>query len=398
MKLSLCMIVKNEETALPECLQSAADVVDEIIVLDTGSTDSTVKIATQLGAKVYNSTWSNDFSAARNEALKYVTGDWVLVLDADETLAPRIGDKIRDAIASNPDHILINLLRREVGAQQSPYSMVSRLFRNHPQIHFSRPYHAIVDDSVIEILQTEPNWQIAHLTDVAILHSGYTPSAIAKQNKFATAQAVMEQFLAQHPNDPYTCSKLGALYIETGKYKEGIDLLNRGIASKQANTDVMYELHYHLGIAYTRTKNFQQAISHYQAAIKLLVYPMLKLGAYNNLGNLLKDTGNLAGAKNAYEMAVKIDPYFATGNYNLGMTLKEMKNYTDAIKAYQRALQVNPYFADAYQNLGVTWLKVGNVEAGMVAFKKAIALHEKNNPLEAVRLRQGLKDMGFDVG
>ncbi|BAZ06829.1 glycosyltransferase [Calothrix sp. NIES-3974] len=397
MKLSLCMIVKNEETALPGCLQSVVDTVDEIVILDTGSTDKTVEIANQFGAQVYHFPWCDDFSAARNQALEYVSGDWVLVLDADETLVPRMGEKIREAIAVNQDYVLINLLRREVGARQSPYSMVSRLFRRHPQIRFSRPYHAIIDDSVIALLQREPDWQIGHLTDVAILHSGYTPSAIASQNKFATAQAIMEKFLAEHPNDSYTCSKLGALYVELGKCAEGIDLLKRGIASKQANTDVMYELHYHLGIAYTRVQDYAQAISHYQAATKLLVYPMLKLAAYNNLGNLYKETGNLTAAKSAYEMAIKIDPYFATGNYNLGMVLKEMKLYTDAIKAYQRALQVNPYFADAYQNLGVTWLKVGNVEASMIAFQKAIALHEKSNPLEAVRLRQGLQEMGFSL-
>ncbi|NJL61827.1 MAG: tetratricopeptide repeat protein [Methylacidiphilales bacterium] len=394
MKLSLCTIVKNEEATLAKCLNSAKSIVDEIVVLDTGSTDKTIEIAQDLGAKVYHFPWNNDFSAARNEALKYVTGDWVLVLDADEALIPKIKSQIRQVIEM-PEYILINLLRYEVGASQAPYSMVSRLFRKHSEIKFSRPYHAIVDDSISDILCKEPDWQIGHLETVAILHEGYRQEVINKQNKFSKAKAAMEGFININPHDPYVCSKLGALYVESGKVAEGIELLQRGIASKQANIDLMYELHYHLGIAYTRTQDIRKAVSHYQAAIKLVVMPILKLGAYNNLGNLLKALGDLRSAKSAYEMTIRIDPNFATGHYNLGMTLKAMGLFVDAIAAYQHAVQLNPDYGDAYQNLGVVWLKVGNQKASLAAFNKAISLHEKNNPNEAMRLRQGLEEMGL---
>jgi tetratricopeptide (TPR) repeat protein len=368
--------------------------VDEFVVLDTGSTDKTVVCAEELGAKVYKYEWNNDFSAARNEALRYVTSDWVLVLDADEKLTPGIKSQIRQTIEME-DYIMVNLLRHEIGAAQSPYSMVSRLFRRHPNIKFSRPYHAIIDDSVIEILQKEPNWQVGHLNEVAILHEGYTETAIKQENKIAKAQAAMEGFIVNHPNDPYVCSKLGGLYIENGKLEEGIELLQRGIASKQANIDLMYELHYHLGIAYTRAGDIRKAVSHYQSAIKQLVVPILKLGAYNNLGNLLKSLGDLQSAKSAYEMTVRIDPNFAVGHYNLGTTLKAMGKFTSAISSYQRAVQLNPKYAEAYQNLGVAWLKAGNQKASLAAFNKAISLHEQNNPIEALRLRQGLQEIGL---
>ena len=119
MKLSLCAIAKNEEAALPKCLSSVKGVVDEIVLLDTGSSDRTVEIALDIGAKVYNFDWCNDFSAARNEALKYVQGDWVLVLDADEVLVPEIVPSLKQAIKSDR-YLVINLLRQEVGAAQSP--------------------------------------------------------------------------------------------------------------------------------------------------------------------------------------------------------------------------------------------------------------------------------------
>ncbi|RUT01221.1 glycosyl transferase [Dulcicalothrix desertica PCC 7102] len=394
MKLSLCIIAKNEESTLAKCIRSATSIVDEVVVLDTGSIDKTVRIAEELGAKVYRYEWNNDFSAARNEALRYVTGDWVLVLDADERLTPKIKSHIQQTI-SMQEYIMVNLLRHEIGAAQSPYSMVSRLFRKHPDIKFSRPYHAIIDDSVIEILQKEPDWQIGHLSEVAILHEGYTLSAIKQENKATKAQAAMEGFIVHHPNDPYVCSKLGGLYIENGKLEEGIELLQRGIASKQANIDLMYELHYHLGIGYTRVGDIRKAVSHYQAAIKQVVIPILKLGAYNNLGSLLKSLGDLQSAKSAYEMTTRIDPNFAIGHYNLGMTLKAMGKFTEAISSYQRAVQLDPKYASAYQNLGVVWLKVGNQKASLAAFNKAISLHEQDNPIEAARLRQGLQEMGL---
>jgi glycosyltransferase involved in cell wall biosynthesis len=386
------MIVKNEAATLPKCLNSVRKVVDEMVVLDTGSIDRTPNIAQQLGAKVHHFKWCNDFSAARNAALKYVTGDWILVLDADETLTPAIVPQLREAIARD-EYLLINLVRQEVGAEQSPYSLVSRLFRNHPDIRFDRPYHALVDDSVSEILTREPHWQIGYLPGVALSHVGYQKNAIAQNNKYGKAATAMEGFLATHPDDPYVCSKLGALYVETGKITQGMELLRRGISAAEDNYDILYELHYHLGIAYSRLQKFPQAISHYKTAIKLPIYPILKLGAYNNLGNLLKAAGDFNGAKTAYATTLKIDPTFIFGHYNLAMTFKALGLLTDAIAYYQNAIALNPNYAEAYQNLGVVLLKAGNHQDSLTAFKKAIALHERYNPEEAKRLRQGLREM-----
>jgi glycosyltransferase involved in cell wall biosynthesis len=417
------MIVKNEETTLPKCLASVNNFVDEVVVLDTGSTDKTPQIAAQFGAKVYYWTWNNNFSAARNEALKYVTGDWILVLDADETLTPEIIPFL-EVVIHKEEYLVINLVRQEVGSTQSPYSLVSRLFRNHPNIYFDRPYHALIDDSVTAILHQEPHWQVGYLPGVAILHSGYQKAIINEQNKYTKAATAMAEFLANHPDDAYVCSKLGALYMQMGKIDLGMELLNRGLNKlihhqineektplqklkisqpqkvevafdEDINYDILYELHYHLGIAHTHLQDLLPAIAHYQAAVKLPIYPLLKLGGYNNLGNLLKIAGDLPGAKIAYETAIKIDSNFVFGHYNLGMVCKAMGLFTEAIDAYNNAINLHPDYAEAYQNLGVVLLKVGDVESSLEAFEYAISLHELNNPQEAQRLRQGLQEMGM---
>jgi glycosyltransferase involved in cell wall biosynthesis len=395
MKLSLCMIVKNEEANLPRCLTSVRDAVDEIVILDTGSTDRTPEIAKEFGAKVHHFEWPNDFSIARNQSLKYVRGDWVLVLDADETLVKNIAPTLRQLIQEE-QYLLINLVRQEIGASQSPYSLVSRLFRRHPGLYFSRPYHAMIDESVEHVLSQEPHWQIGSLEDVALLHDGYRAGVIAERNKFATAQAAMESFLTTHPDDPYACSKLGALYLEQGEVDRGRALLELGLQSKQANPSILYELHYHLGLAYTRLRNPAKAEFHYKGAIEQPILPMLQIGAFNNLGNLLKARGELLGAVLAYQAAVDIDPTFAMGYCHLGMALKASNRWMEAITAYRRAINLNPNYAEAYQNIGVVFLKVGEIEDCKTALQRAIILHhEQGNSAEAERLGQGLLDMGF---
>jgi glycosyltransferase involved in cell wall biosynthesis len=95
--LSACMMVKNESTNLERCLKSLSGLVDEIIVVDTGSTDNTVEIAKKYGAKVYHHPWANDFSKHRNQSINYATGKWILIVDADEEITFKEGCSIKDA-------------------------------------------------------------------------------------------------------------------------------------------------------------------------------------------------------------------------------------------------------------------------------------------------------------
>ncbi|MER3435487.1 MAG: glycosyltransferase [Leptolyngbya sp. ERB_1_1] len=389
------MIVKNEEKNLPQCLLSVRDLVDEMIVLDTGSSDRTIEIAKSFGAEVHSYEWCNDFSAARNESLKYAQGEWVLVLDADEVLVPEIVPTLKRAVEQD-QYLAFNLVRQEIGAAQSPYSLISRLFRRHPEIWFTRPYHAMIDDRVMTLLQREPDWKIGSISEVAILHEGYQADVIAGRDKVNKARATMEGFFATHPNDPYVCSKLGALYVQIGETAKGIELLERGLSTVE-DVSTKYELHYHLGSVYSdlNALDIDKAIQHYQAAIQQPILPKLKLGAINNLGSLLKDYGDLQNAQLLYQQALNIDPTFAIAHCNLGATLKALGQFTLAIEHYKRAIALNPNYAEAYQNLGVVLLKLGQIPESLEAFRTAIALHQQQNSPEAERLQQGLKEMGL---
>ncbi|MEB3292596.1 MAG: glycosyltransferase [Synechococcales bacterium] len=395
MTLSLAMIVKNEATYLPACLQSVQGLVDEIVIVDTGSTDETMAIAQSYGAQVFSFAWCDDFAAARNDALRRVQGDWVLVLDADEVLLPAVVPLIQAAIAQ-PNHLVVNLVRQELGTRQSPYTLVSRLFRRHPALTFCRPYHEGIDDSVAELLQQQPDWQIIQLAETAIQHHGYQAEVIQTRNKSVTAKRIMEGYLKQVPKDAYICSKLGALYIDLGDRSAGLELLQRGLSTgEQIDPGTCYELNYHLGVAYEQQQEIQQADHYYQQALQQAIAPHFKLGAMINWAALRQNHGDLLTAKAIYEEVLSFLPDSAIAHYNLGMTLKTLGHVSQAIEHYQQAIQLQPDYAEAHQNLGVVWLKVGNVPASVAAFQQAIALHQAQDSPEADRLQQALQEMGL---
>ncbi|MBD0335859.1 MAG: tetratricopeptide repeat protein [Cyanobacteria bacterium Co-bin13] len=402
MTISLCMIVRNEADRLPACLASVEGLADQIIVLDTGSTDQTAAVAQAQGAEVHTFAWNQDFAAARNAALEKATGDWILVLDADETLQPAILPVLKgidqgQGVADIPaEHLLlVNLLRLEVGAQQSPYTLVSRFFRNRPDLRFARSYHETVDDSVVALQTQEPHWQVATLDAIALHHQGYQADAIARQNKFERAKAIMAAYLTAHPEDAYICNKLGALYGQEGDWAKALPLLERGLATASSDPLTRYELYYHRGLAHRQLQQLDQAEQDYHTALDQPLLPKLKLGAAINLGSLLKQQGRLPEAIAQFEQAIAMDPDCAIAHFNLGVAHRAQGYLDPAIAAYRRAIELQPNYPEAYQNLGVALFKLGKLPECLQAFSLALRLYEQSDPQAAQALRAGIKKLGI---
>ena len=148
-KLSVCLIVKNEEQFLAQCLKSVRSLARQIVVVDTGSTDRTVEIAKEFGAEIYSFAWCEDFSAARNAALEHATGDWILMLDADEELPTAQHEKIR-ADMKKSDVIAYRLPLLNSGKEPRK-SFVPRLFRNAPGVYYSGRIHEQVFPSLMAL-------------------------------------------------------------------------------------------------------------------------------------------------------------------------------------------------------------------------------------------------------
>src|SRR3989344_1568817 len=165
--ISLCMIVKNEEKYLEQCLDSVKDLVDEIIIVDTGSTDKTKDIAKKFNAKTFDFKWTDDFSAARNESLKHATKDWTLVLDADEILDKEAVKIIKDELIRNEENDAYLFIQRNYTNEskiagvvidehklgKKSYSgwygsLIVRLFRNNKGYKFDGTVHELAEPSI----------------------------------------------------------------------------------------------------------------------------------------------------------------------------------------------------------------------------------------------------------
>jgi tetratricopeptide (TPR) repeat protein len=382
--LSLSMIVRDEAERLERCLRSVAGFVDEMVVVDTGSTDATAAIASGCGATVHHLDWPGDFAPARNHALQLVHGDWVLVLDADEWLRDEARAPLR-ALMTQPQLLLINLLREERGAIQSPYSSVSRLFRRHPALHWSRRYHALVDDSVAELLQREPQWQVGSCGEPALVHEGYRPELLAARDKAASLRRAMESELQTRPGDPYACAKLGGLEVSEGNRSRGIALLEEGLAHCGADAHPeRYELLLHLAIARS-PEDPRAAAALYRQALALPLDSRLNAAARLNLAALLSRQGELEEASALTSAVTRSCPELPLAWFNLGLIERQRGQLAAAITAYRQALALAPDHAESHQNLAAALLLGGDIPGAREGFRRAITLLEQQGCGEQAR-------------
>jgi glycosyltransferase involved in cell wall biosynthesis len=136
-------IVKNEVATLAQCIVSVSDLVNEIVVVDTGSSDRSKDIALQHGARVFDFPWPDSFAAARNESIRHATGKWLLWLDADEYFDEANRDKLRRLVAELNDDNTAYVIQQRSAASNGSATLVGqvRLFRNRPDIRWDYRVH-----------------------------------------------------------------------------------------------------------------------------------------------------------------------------------------------------------------------------------------------------------------
>ncbi len=206
--LSVCCLARNEELFLPKMLASVRDIADEIIVLDTGSTDATIELAKAFGARVEIAEWGEDFGAMRNKLLGYATKDWVLMLDADEQITPENSDRIQQAILKAGKAYsctVMNIFPYQIIKSLLPMS-ATRLFRRDLGLVYSERIHESVDISLRKLtlmpLQSE----------IEIHHHGFTD---AKPLRRMRNRRSFEAELNKNPTDSYVRTHLAlSLFLE----------------------------------------------------------------------------------------------------------------------------------------------------------------------------------------
>ncbi|MEE9606049.1 MAG: glycosyltransferase, partial [Candidatus Scalindua sp.] len=210
--LSLCMIVKNEEKFLPICLESVKDHVDEIIIVDTGSTDSTVEIAKRYNAKIYHHPWENSFSKARNYSLKYATCDWILWLDADEEVDKKDAYKLKEVIKDNDANVIyLPIFNRPVGGKSKSVFNSLKIFRNHLGFHFEGIVHN-------KLKYSDPYKTV----NIKLYHYGYSHDDEQMEKKFIRTSTLLREQIRSDPDNPLPHHYLANSCLGTKRYDECI--------------------------------------------------------------------------------------------------------------------------------------------------------------------------------
>ncbi len=206
-RVTLCMIARDEQRFLPECLERAKAAVDEIVIVDTGSKDGTVAIAESFGARVLHTTWDDDFSAPRNLGLRAATGDWILVLDADEFLQPGACERIRELVQN--ERALgyhLHFVNVYDGGKTLGVMMV-RLFRNLPGLCYQNVIHEQVTPSLQRL--GAPLGLVLLSGDVEVEHHGYTAAVMDQRGKNERNERLFKKQLQCTPDDVYAHYKYG---------------------------------------------------------------------------------------------------------------------------------------------------------------------------------------------
>jgi len=360
-RLTLCMIVKNEERFLEGCLQSVHGVVDEIVIVDTGSTDRTVEIAERCGAKIFNFEWDGDFSAARNESLRHATGDWILYLDADEQLAPGQGKALR-TLLNNPNVGGYTLLVG--GEHQLPSGVVRqvnsypRLFRRYPTIRFEGKVHEQITPSIQRL------GKAILPTDIFIEHLGYAQSLEVVREKCWRNISLLRDQLKQNPQDAYARFQLGNTLTVLEEYDAAREELKQALSSSNLSPSVRASVLNLLAEIEIKQGRFSEAVDTCLESLRFarrqvmarwfLAATQMTLQNFSSAIAPLKEILELHNDRDkGRKMDIAYDLVLDEADvlYRLGVCYEGVRSYREATEAFFQALLKNPELNDALQGL-----------------------------------------------
>ncbi|QAA30594.1 glycosyltransferase [Clostridium manihotivorum] len=422
-QVSLCMIVKNEEEYLPRCLASIKDIVDEIIIVDTGSTDRTLEIAKSFNAKTYFFKWNNNFSEARNESLKHASKDWILIMDADEELYKEDQELVRILLNSKLDENAIynfqgvSYCGNYIDENNKIINLNPRLFKNNIGLHYEGAIHN-------QLAYSENNYHVI-CEDVKVHHYGYLNKRIASTDKRNRNLTILTNQLKKHPNDKFVLFNLGNEYaalgdlekalefyykcydnfnpdvgfgyallirmvyvnFDIGKYDESLRLIGEGINYYPECTDLYFlkaENYKILGKPTLQIKALEKCIELGEPPANLKFFDGTGgVKAFNELGNIYYELRDFETAYNYYIEALKADTSFIDPIYNIVHILKlENKSISEIKTIVESFFDVS---CESYILMADLFFKEGDYNTALEYLNKCNddSLEERVNVLKA---------------
>jgi tetratricopeptide (TPR) repeat protein len=384
-RLTLCMIAKNEGHRIGQCLESVQGLVDEIVVVDTGSTDNTMEIVKQYGSTTGYFEWCDDFSAARNVSLSLATGDWIMWLDPDDVLPKECHGKIREA------------MRLGLGKKKAFYWVLDdqgfepvsclqmRLFPNLPGVKFTMPIHEQVTPSLAAIGVT------CEATDIRVEHYGYSSPEVVKE-KQSRYLGIMASWLDKHPDDYIVQSHAAMTYYIQGKLEQAIatyqQILDDGQAHKDRNLVIETTATLYLGRCFMRQRNYEKALPYLLDAQRMDdQYAITNL----TLGECYTRMGRHQDALNALDQALRFEDQvtfsatdMTTAKYSMrffkGQNLEALERFSESVDWYKKAAETGPKRGDALGRLSGVYRLLGQTDNAIAAIDEALKRDPENAP------------------
>ncbi|WP_232698144.1 glycosyltransferase family 2 protein [Brevibacillus daliensis] len=215
--LGVHLLVRDEEELLPHCLRSIVMIADEIIIIDTGSTDKTVEIAKAFGAKVIATEWQDDFAQARNVGLQHATTKWVFYIDADEEVLTGEAEIRHFLEKTTADRCMVHVTNRvgERPEEKIEHGLI-RIFRTDKGFRFQGRIHEqlLSDQEMISEIPVSP---------LRLNHDGYLPSLMKRKEKVNRNMHILTQCLQDSPTDPFILYNLAVTHCQRGEYQQAVD-------------------------------------------------------------------------------------------------------------------------------------------------------------------------------
>jgi tetratricopeptide (TPR) repeat protein len=367
--ISVCLIVKDEEKWIAECVSHLKPLAEQIVVGDTGSTDRTIELAKHAGAEVFEMPWEDDFAKARNATIERAREPWIFSFDADERISaidiPKFRKTIED-LNSQANFEAIRITRRDytLNPQISGFVPCSgeypeeknnpgyyvehmvRIFRNLPYIRWRYKVHELIDPSL--------KGQIFE-SNLMFHHYGYLPEEEKRRGK-------------------------SRFYQEIGQRKLQDDPTN-------------WKAHYDLGSEYLQCGKFPEAVSSLEKAATLRREPMV----LSNFGYALMEMREFEKCEKILSDSLHLDPRHHDSLLNLAVSFMRQNRFQEAAEVGRRLVQFHPRSFLGFRNLGLCMIHIKNFEAALHSLTEAIKIYpqflDAKLDLAAVHFIIGKRDL-----
>jgi len=395
------MIVRNEEKYLRDCLNSIRGFADEIIVVDTGSEDGTIKIAEDLGAKVIHSDWRNDFSYSRNISLEHATSRWILWLDADDRIPATETEKVKAFKTGPPNRAFYFKIRNVRPGGFGPQWFQLRMFANHPKIRFERKVHEQVSFAIRKLGFPQIK------TDIRIDHVGYEDPALGRR-KALRNRTILLSDLPRYQDDPAYVSALGDSFFISEEFAEAIVWYEKvlkipGGIDKQG--DIYRQIPISIALSYQNLGDFENAMRWLE---KSLEKNPDKIDSLFLAAKIKEKTGNFAEAIDYYERVTRASQVLNTYAIDseglrarafvcLGKLNDQMGRADRAEEAYRKCLDQFPKVLNGYSELWTLLIRKKQFQEAAEIFQRYLKIFPMGDPKVCLGYAKALVHSGnFD--